>query len=140
MGETEALYRAAERRIERLTLGLGAAGALAALFFWNWRAGAGVAAGAALAWINFRWLKQGVGALAQAFSVQAGEESARIPKNVHVKFLGRFALLLAAIYVMVRYSLLPAVAVLAGLFTLVAAVLAEMVYLLLRGQGQPDAG
>jgi len=34
---------------------------------------------------------------------------------------------------------LPAAAILAGLFTLVAAVLVELIYELLRGGRQPDA-
>jgi len=140
MGETEAQYRAAERRIERLTLALGFAGAVTALLLWNWRTGAGVAVGTVLAWINFRWLKQGLGAIAKVFSGQEGAENVRIPKSVYAKFLGRFALLLAAIYAMVAFSWLPAAAVLAGLFTLVAAVVAEIVYLLLHRQGQPNAG
>ena len=60
MGD-EAYYAAAERRIEYMTLGLGAAGAICAAVMWTPRAALGVAAGAVLAWLNFRWMKQGVG-------------------------------------------------------------------------------
>ena len=139
MTGSEAFYRAAERRIEFVTVGLGMGVSLVAGIRWGWRAATGVALGAALAWVNYRWLKQGVGALAQLFAAQAGAAEVRIPKRVLVKFLGRFALLIAVVYVILSRSWLPAAAVLGGLFTLVAAVLIEVVLQLLRGGPQPDA-
>ncbi len=139
MTGSDAFYRAAERRIELVTAGLGTAATLAAAIRWGWRAAAGVALGAALAWVNYRWLKQGVGALAQLFVSQAGAAEVRIPKRVFVKFLGRFALLVGIVYVILSRSWLPAVAVLVGLFSLVAAVLIEVVFQLVRGGPQPDA-
>ena len=139
MTGSEAFYRAAERRIEFVTVGLGTGVSLVAGIRWGCRAAAGVALGAALAWVNYRWLKQGVGALAQLFAAQAGAAEVRIPKRVFVKFLGRFALLIAVVYVILSRSWLPAAAVLVGLFSLVAAVLIEVVLQLLRGGPQPDA-
>ena len=139
MAASEEFYRAAERRIEWLTLGLGAGATGVAAVRSGWRAALGVALGVALAWVNFRWLKQGVGALAQLFTAQAGATEVRIPKRVYAKFLGRFVLLIAIVYVILSRSWLPAVAVLAGLFALVAAVLVEVFFQLAGGGRQSDA-
>jgi hypothetical protein len=134
MADPDSFYRAAERRIEWLTLVLGAAGAVFAALRWDWRAGAGVALGALLTWLNFRWLKQGVGALVTVSTVQAGSEHARVPRSVYLKFFGRFALLLLVVYVILSRSLLPVAAVLGGLFAVVAAVMLELLFELVRGK------
>jgi hypothetical protein len=139
MAGEEDFYRAAERRIEGLTLGLGTMVALAAAIRYGWRAASGLAVGAALAWVNYRWLKQAVDVAARLSAGQAEASKIRIPKRVYAKFFGRFALLLAAAYAILSRSWLPAAAILAGLFTLVAAVLVELIYELLRGGRQPDA-
>lgn len=136
----EAIYRAAERRIEWLTLLLGAAAAVAGGVRWGWKFAAGLAVGAALAWLNYRWLKQGIDALARLASAQGEAETPRIPRSVYVKFLGRFALLIGVLYVILSRSLLPAAAVLAGLFALVAAVLIELVTQLVRSGRRTGAG
>jgi ATP synthase I chain len=133
MAAEDSVYRATERRIERFTLGLGGAGAVVAGARWGWRSGAGVAAGAALMWLNFRWLEQMVGALVAVSTLQKESEPARVPRGVYLKFFGRFALLLAAVYAILSRSIFPAGAVLAGLFALVAAALAALVVELFRG-------
>ncbi len=139
MAGEENFYRAAERRIEYLTLGLGAVAALAVAIRYGWRAALGLALGAALAWVNYRWLKQAVDVAARLSAAQAQASKIRIPKRVYAKFFGRFALLLVAVYAILSRSWLPAPAILAGLFALVAAVLVELIYELLRGGRQPNA-
>ncbi|MBZ5641986.1 MAG: ATP synthase subunit I [Acidobacteriia bacterium] len=134
MAQPDSTYRTSERRIEWLTLALGFAAAAFAAVRWEWRAGAGVALGSLLAWINFRWLKQGVAALVEVSTAQAGSEHARVPFGVYLKFFGRFALLLLVVYVILSRSIFPALAVLAGLFSVVGAVLLEMIVQLLRGK------
>ena len=134
MAQPDSTYRTSERRIEWLTLALGFAAAVFAAVRWEWRAGAGVALGSLLAWINFRWLKQGVAALVEVSTAQAGSEHARVPFGVYLKFFGRFALLLLVVYVILSRSIFPALAVLAGLFSVVGAVLLEMIVQLLRGK------
>ncbi len=134
MAESDSIYIAAEHRIEWMTFAFGLAGALVVLLRWGWRPGAGVALGAALAWLNFRWLKQGVTALVRLSTAQAGSEHARVPMGVYVKFFGRFALLLVVVYVILSHSLLPVSAVLGGLFAVVAAVMIELMWELLRGR------
>jgi len=133
MAVPETFYRAAERRIEWLTLALGIGGAAFAALHWEWHAGAGVALGALLMWLNFRWLKQGVGALVALSTAQAGSEHARVPTMVYVKFFGRFALLLLVVYGILSRSILPLAPVLIGLFALVAAVMIEVLFELVRG-------
>ncbi len=139
MPEDEAFYAAAERRIEYFTLAIGAAAAIAAGIFWSAKAGAGIAAGAVLSWINYRWMKQGIGALARLSTAQAGAEKPRVPTSVYMKFLGRYALLIVAAYAILRGFSLPAASFIAGLFAVVAAVLVEMTGQLFCGGAQPRA-
>lgn len=132
MPEPDSIYVAAEHRIEWMTLAFGLAGAGFVLLRWGWRPGAGVALGAALAWLNFRWLKQGVTALVKISIAQTNAEHARVPMSVYAKFFGRFALLLVVVYVILSRSWLPVAAVLAGLFAVVAAVMIELMWELVR--------
>ena len=134
MAESDSIYVAAEHRIEWLTLAFGLAGAVFVLIRWGGRPAAGVALGAALAWVNFRWLKQGVTALVKLSTAQANSEHARVPLSVYAKFFGRFALLLAVVYVILSHSWLPVAAVLGGLFAVVAAVMIELMWELVRGR------
>jgi hypothetical protein len=140
MAAGEEFYAAAERRIELLTLGIGAAGTVGAVFLWSVSAGAGFATGAALSWINFRWMKQGIGALARLSAAQEGAEKIKVPPSVYFKFLGRYALLIVAAYVILRgfkFGEFALLSVLAGLFAVVAATLVEMVEQLFRGGRVP---
>lgn len=129
----ELFYRAAERRIEYFAVVLGAAATMIAVPVWGGRAALGVGAGALLSWLNFRWLKQGVAALVTVSTAQAGAEEVRVPKRVYLKFLGRYASLIVVAYVILRVSSVPALALLSGLFAIVAAVLMELLYELSRG-------
>jgi hypothetical protein len=128
-------YSAAEKRIEYFTLVIGLAAGIAATWRWGWRGGLGLAIGAVLSWINFRWLQTGISTLAGLAARRAGEEAPRVPRTVYMKFLGRFLLVLLIVYVILSRSLLPVGPVLAGLFAVVAAVLVEIIYELARGTG-----
>jgi hypothetical protein len=127
MAGDEQFYAAAERRIEYITVGAGIAGAAAVALLVNMRGGWGVACGTALSWINFRWMKQGVGTLAKLGMAQEGKEKPRVPRSVYFKFLGRYALLLGAAYVILFRFHAPAWSVVAGLFAVVAGVVIELV-------------
>jgi hypothetical protein len=139
MPEDETFYAAAERRIEYFTLVIGAAAAIAAWIFWSIKTGAGVATGAVLSWINYRWMKQGIGLLARFSTAQAGAEKPRVPMSVYLKLLGRYALLIVTAYAILRGFSLPAAGFVAGLFAVVAAVLVEMTGQLFRSGPQPRA-
>ncbi len=132
-------YAAAERRIEYLTLALGAAAAIAAAILWRPGAGGGVAAGAVLSWINYRWMRQGVGTLARLSTAQSGAEQPRVPRSVYFKFLGRYALLIVAAYAILHGFSLPAVSFVCGLFAVAAAVIVEMIAQLFRNGALPRA-
>ena len=139
MASSDTFSEAGERRVEYLTLGLGAAGTVLVAVRWGWRAAGGLALGAALSWLNYRWLKQGVGALARVAAAQADAPQVRIPKRIYLKFFGRVALLLVVAYIILVGSSLPGATVLAGLFAAVGAVMIELVYRLVRGE-RPPAG
>ena len=139
MSNDDAFYAAAERRIEYLTVAIGVIASVAVAIRWGAKSGAGLAVGAALSWINYRWMKQGVNALAKLSSAQAGEKKARVPASVYSKFIGRYALLIVAAYVILRGFSLPAASVLAGFFVVVAAVIVELIGQLFRGGPLPRA-
>jgi hypothetical protein len=139
MADDEAFYAAAERRIEYLTIGIGAAAAIATAFVWGIRPGVGFAIGASLSWLNFRWMRQGIATLARLSAAQADAEKAGIPKMAYAKFLGRYVLLIIVAYVILRGFRTIGLALLAGLFAGVAAVLAELIIQLFRGGAQPRA-
>ena len=132
--DEDSFYAAAERRIEYLTIAIGAAAAICAAIFWSIRAASGIAIGSALSWINFRWMKQGIAALARLSTAQHNLEKARIPKMAYAKLLGRYALLIVAAYVILRGFRSMAASLLAGLFAGVAAVLVELIGQLFRGR------
>jgi hypothetical protein len=138
MAESDSIYVAAEHRIEWMTLAFGLAGAVFVLVRWGWRPAAGVALGAALAWLNFRWLKQGVTTLVKLSTAQANSEHARVPVSIYAKFFGRFALLLVVVYVILSRSWLPVAAVLGGLFAVVAAVMIELMWELVRSRRETE--
>jgi hypothetical protein len=139
MALSEPFYEAVERRIEWLTLAIGAIGALLSGSKWGWRAGVGLALGAVLSWMNFRWLEQGIGGLLGAFAAPQGPEPPRVSRWIYARFFARMALLVCAVYVILRVAWFPGKAVLAGLFSLIAAVLLEVTYEVATGFQEPRA-
>jgi hypothetical protein len=123
---------ATERRISWLTLLLGLlAGALvAALRDRSW--GAGLAIGAILAWLNFRWLKRGLDALVQASTAQAGNKKAQVPLGSYFGILFRYGLIALAVYVIFEYLRIPLLSMVVGLCALGAATIAASVYEILH--------
>jgi len=134
---SNAYYAAAERRIEYITLGIGAAATIAGIVRFGARFAVGIAAGCVLAWLNYRWLKQGVGALASLAKGQQGAEKVRVPRSVYFKFMGRYVLLIAAAYVILTRFNVPAASLLLGFGTLVVAVLGEIIWQLF-GTNKPS--
>ena len=126
---------ASRQRIEWVLLASGMLITAGAGYWGSALAAAAAALGTGLAWLNFRWLKQGLGAIEQVSRRQQGPSRVRIPKLLLVKFFARTALILVVLYVSLAYSLVPAWALLAGLFTLVAGVIGETVYQLATWRG-----
>jgi hypothetical protein len=123
---------ATERRISWLTLLLGlVAGVLvASLRDRSW--GAGLAIGAILAWLNFRWLKRGLDALAQASTAQAGDKKPRVPLGSYFGMVFRYGLIAFAVYVIFEYLRIPLLSMVVGLCALGAATIAASVYEILH--------
>lgn len=138
MAAADSFYTTAQRRVEIFTLALGAAATLYCGFRWGGRAAAGLAVGAALSWVNYRWLRQAVEAMGMTARAPAGTGGARAPTSVFVKFFGRLALLLLALYVILSRSWFPAQAVVTGLLTVAAGAVAEMMYELSGFAKRPD--
>lgn len=132
MSAEDGFYAAAERRIERLALVLGAVGTAVAAIIWGGRVGGGVAVGAVCSWLNFRWMKQGVGALSLVAKTQQDAGKVRVPRRVYFKFIGRYGLLLGGAYVMLAYLRLPVWSLLAGFSAVVVAAAAEVISQLFR--------
>ena len=126
-------YAAIERRIEALIVVIGVAATITAGMGWGRRAALGTAVGAALCWLNFRWLRQGAGGVIKLGLAQAGSENVRVPRTTHLKFIGRLGLLVVVVYAILVWLRLPAVAVVCGLTAVVPAILFGTGYEALRG-------
>jgi ATP synthase I chain len=106
-------------RIAKVTLALAAGGLIAAAGWGGWSWAAGFALGAAVSWLNFRWLKQVVDALGQSRPTR---------KRVAILAGLRYALLGGGAYVILRFSSVSMTAALVGLFVSVAAVVIEICF------------
>lgn len=118
------------RSLERTILAVGAVFTLASLYWWSAPVTAGVGIGAAVVWLNFRWLRRIVtGALSQVAAAGEGgaAEGARGAAGLRlaVEFVVKFAALVAAIYLLVRRVGVDAVGLLVGLSAVVVAVVVE---------------
>jgi small-conductance mechanosensitive channel len=125
-------YVESERRISWLTLVLGALAALPVAHFVEWRWGAGILIGAVLAWFNFRWLREGLGALTEAARAQSGQREVRMPIGTYFRALFRYGLIALAVYVIFKYLHVPLLSMILGLCALGAATMAASVYEILH--------
>jgi ATP synthase I chain len=121
-----------ESRISWGTLLLGALAALPVAYFHGWHWGIGIFIGSVLAWFNFRWLKQGVGALAEASTAQANQKKAALPVVAYFKAMFRYGLIALAVYVIFRYLNVPVLSMVLGLCALGAATIVVSVHSILR--------
>ena len=116
------IYQRNIQRIVRLIVVIGLLGSIAAAIVKGPRFGAGFLLGASLSGVSFWRLKKVVDAL----SGTAGQRSAWI-------WILRFALLIGAAYVIVKYLEVPPAAVFIGLLVSAAAVIVSMIYELIHG-------
>jgi hypothetical protein len=121
-----------ERRISWLTLLIGLVAAVLVSLFRDRLWGAGLGIGAALAWLNFRWLRRGLDALVIASTVQAGKEKPAVPLLSYFGVLFRYGLIALAVYVIFEYLSVPLVSMVVGLCALGAATVVASVYEILR--------
>lgn len=125
-------YLQSESRISSLTMVIGVLAAAPVAYFHGWRWGLGILIGAVLAWINFRWLKQGIDALADAATAQANQPKARVPVLTYFKAMFRYGLIVLSVYVIFKYLNVPVLSMIFGLCALGAATLAVSVHEILH--------
>jgi ATP synthase I chain len=119
------------RNISRLTLVLGISGAVIAFFLDRTDWSKGLALGAILGWLNFRWLKRGVTAILSA-PAQLPSEKARNPAVSAFLALFRYGLIGLSAYAIFIYLHVPLVSLAVGLCALGAATIAASVWEILR--------
>jgi ATP synthase I chain len=133
---TPVLGHQTERRISWLTLGIGFAVSVVALAYGHSLWAVGVAIGAVLGWLNFRWLGKGLDALVVASTAQEGRPKAQVPQWTYFAAAFRYALIALSVYVIFTYLHVPLVSLIVGLCALGAAAIVASVYEILRPVGR----
>lgn len=117
-----------ERRISWLTLLFGfAAAATAAILRHNLWA-TGLAIGAVLGWLNFRWLKRALDALVVLSTAQEGREKPKVPMTTYLAALFRYGLLGLTVYVIFIVLRVPLGSMILGFCALAAAAIVASVW------------
>jgi hypothetical protein len=117
-----------ETRIAWLTLIFGAVSVLVAAVQGNRVWASGLAVGALLGWLNFRWLGKGLDALVAASTAQQGSEKPLVPWWNYVLALFRYALIGLTVYVIFIYRNIPLASMMVGLCALAAAAIVASVW------------
>jgi small-conductance mechanosensitive channel len=121
-----------ENRIAWLTLCFGLLAAVLVAVFYQPLWAFGLAVGAVLAWLNFRWLKRGLDALTAAATAQSGSANPRVPLSAYFGGVFRYGLIAIAVYVIFIYLKVPVLSMIAGLCSLGAATVAASLYEILH--------
>ena len=131
--DNEAFHARFSRRVQYLTVILGFAAAIAIGLAKSRPAGYGIALGSLLAWLNFRWLEQGLSSFVRGSASQEGLPKPQVPISTYAKFGGRYALIGLALYGMVTFLAVPALWLIVGLLALGLAVTVEALYEVISG-------
>jgi len=126
-----ARFQLSESLISKLTLVIGLVAAIPVAYLHSPRFGAGIFIGSILAWLNFRWLKQGLDVLTAAI---AARQKGKVPISTYFKAMFRYGLIALAAYVIFKYLNVPALSMILGLCALGAATMVVSVYEILRPQ------
>jgi hypothetical protein len=129
---TAAAFALTEHRIAWLTLVLGGATAILVAFLRHTAWAEGLAIGTVLAWLNFRWLKQGLDALVVAATAQEGFPKPQIPVGTWFRLMFRHGLIGFCVYVIFEVLKVPLASMVVGLCALGAATITASVYEILR--------
>jgi hypothetical protein len=126
----DSFYSGAIVRIRRFMLVLALAAVPLCAAALGARPALGLAAGCAIAWLNFYWLKRVI----SAFADRVAAAETRPPSGgVVFRFLLRYFLMAVGAYVIFRLSPASVYGLLAGLFLPVAGIACEAVYELYVG-------
>lgn len=123
MGTDELDYDRAARRIGRIMSVIAVLGTVATLVMLGWKWGLGFLVGAVFAGLNYRWLR----------GLVEGLGSGKAPRGA-VFLTFRYLLLGGGGYVILRYSPINMVAILTGLFVLIAAIFVEIIFEIVYGK------
>ena len=124
-------YFSIEKRLIRTSLWIGVGVILLGMF---WSSGVfilGFLVGASISLLNFLWLKQGINRLLSSLggSLSTPRRSNRL---IIFKYFLRYALIGGILYVIFRFRFLDAKGTILGLFLLVAAVIFECIYQVIK--------
>jgi hypothetical protein len=125
------LYLLEGSQVEVLTAAIGVAAALVICFHWGVKVALSFSAGAGLSLLNYRWLKRGVASIGQAATAQPGEPGRR-SKGDFVRFLARYVFLIGAAYVILSGFKMSAIALVAGLLSVIPAIIVASLWHLIR--------
>ena len=121
-----------DRRLLKISMGLGIPACLAALILGGLDSGLGFLAGALLSWVNFRWLKQGVDHLLDS-TRSAHPTPKRAARTAIFKYFLRYALIGLSLYATFRIDIVEIFGFFSGLLLVIAAVLVECVLQVIKG-------
>jgi small-conductance mechanosensitive channel len=121
-----------EQIIARMTLAIGSVAAITIGLLHGWMWASGVAIGAGLSWLSFRWLKHGTDALRAVITAREGEEKPRVPVTIYLKAVLRYGLMGLIIYAIFEYLKVPVLSMITGLLALGAATFLASLYEILR--------
>ncbi|MGA8150033.1 MAG: ATP synthase subunit I [Terriglobales bacterium] len=121
----ESFYAGAVARIPRFMIALALIFSGAVWWRFGWRSALGFACGGAIAYLNFHWLEQVVGALADRATQSAHRRSSG---GVVFRFLLRYFLMALAAYAIFSVSPASLNGLFAGLFLPVAGIVCEAAY------------
>jgi len=127
-----AVFARTESRIAWLTLVLGGATAVVVAILGHAAWARGLAIGAVLAWLNFRWLRRGMDALVAVATAQEGMAKPRVPMGTWFRLVFRYGLIGFCVYVIFEVLKVPLASIVVGLCALGAATIAVSVYEILR--------
>lgn len=132
--KTESFLAGAYRRIQTAILVLAVLVTPALWTFTGWRIAVGFLIGAALAYLNFLWLKESIVALTDRATAQ---ETSPQGRAVIFKFIFRYLVIATVAYAIISSSTISILGLIAGFFLSVVALLfeavAEVVYSLRHG-------
>ena len=120
------IHRRAPQRIELTLVLLGIVAAGAALGFASWRDGVGILIGAAASWLNFRWMRTSITGLTDRLA--ANPQASGSTGLLALRFLLRYPVVGAVVYVTLKGSVASGLGICAGLLLIVPALMVEAVY------------